>query len=68
MVADILLFAGGRHPAVMRPAPRRGKVDLRLGVDQWEGLGKVPCQDGDGVPGFLELEGAGETNYSGPFW
>lgn len=53
MVAQVVLLAGGRHPAVVRAAPGRGEVDLRLGIDEAEGLGEVFGEDGYGVAGGL---------------
>lgn len=49
----------------MRAAPRRGIVDLRVCVDQAEGLREVFGEDCHGVAGCEELEGAGEADYAG---
>lgn len=49
----------------MRAAPRRCEVDLRLGVDEAEGLREVFGEDGHRVAGRLQLEGAREAYYAG---
>lgn len=64
------LVAGGgvrrrRDPAVVGAAPGRGVVYLRGGVDEGGGLGEIFGEDGYGVAGGLELEGAGEADYAG---
>lgn len=59
----------GRNPSVVGAAPGAGEVDLGLGIDEGEGRGEVPRDDGDFswccVAGFLQLNGAAQAGDAG---
>jgi hypothetical protein len=49
-------------------APGGGVVDFGQGVHRLEGGGEVPGDDGHGVAGLLEEDGAAEADDAGSGW